>query len=263
MNYVEIANKIQDIVRRAGSVIISYKKENVLSFYTEGTQVKAELDIIIHNFLVESLGQLFPSIPILSEESIDSVNVFKIKSSEYSIVIDPIDGTSSLVHNFPGYVIQLALLNYGLPVVSVVYAPEFDHMFYAIRGAGAFLNYRPLAVRENQDVIRVIDNYPEPIDSLKKIIGRMRQAEYIESGSIGLKICRVADGTADFFFKDVVIRDWDLLPPYLILLEAGGYISKLDGSEIDFFNNSEFVHHGLVAMADKNYIQYLKENTHV
>ena len=62
---------------------------------------------------------------------------------------------------------------------------------------------------------------------------------YVESGSLSLKICRVADGVADLFVKDVEIRDWDVAAPMLILFEAGGVISQVDGAQFDLYGDFE------------------------
>ena len=68
---------------------------------------------------------------------------------------------------------------------------------------------------------------------------------YIESGSISLKICRIADGTADVFFKDVLLRDWDIAPAALILTEAGGNFTGICGKPFPFVG--EWVKPGVVA----------------
>jgi 3'-phosphoadenosine 5'-phosphosulfate (PAPS) 3'-phosphatase len=67
----------------------------------------------------------------------------------------------------------------------------------------------------------------------------------VESGSIGLKICLVAQGVADLFVKDVVVRDWDVAPPALILHEAGGCLRRFDGQEFRF--EGDFEKTGVIA----------------
>jgi 3'-phosphoadenosine 5'-phosphosulfate (PAPS) 3'-phosphatase len=73
---------------------------------------------------------------------------------------------------------------------------------------------------------------------------------YVECGSIALKICRVADGTADLFVKDVVVRDWDLAPAHLVLLAAGGILTDFRGEAIVYRGGME--KYGLVATASQD-----------
>ena len=73
------------------------------------------------------------------------------------------------------------------------------------------------------------DNYPEPRGIARRLVDGLPCTGYLESGSIGMKICRVAHGEADLFVKDVVLRDWDLAPGHLILSEAGGCMADLQG----------------------------------
>src|SRR5207253_4609201 len=71
--------------------------------------------------------------------------------------------------------------------------------------------------------LTLIDNYPNPRGVAADLYGELSFKKYVESGSTGLKICRVADGTADALFKDCGLRDWDIAAPHLILQEAGGH----------------------------------------
>lgn len=72
----------------------------------------------------------------------------------------------------------------------------------------------------------------------------------MESGSIALKICRIADGSADLFVKDVAVRDWDVAAPSLVLTEAGGTFTGMDGAPWHFGGNWE--KRGLIAASGKD-----------
>jgi len=74
-------------------------------------------------------------------------------------------------------------------------------------------------------------------------------AKYLESGSIGLKICMVAQGVADLFVKDVTVRDWDVAAPHLVLSEAGGVLRRFDGQEFELAGSFEKL--GLIAAASQ------------
>lgn len=91
----------------------------------------------------------------------------------------------------------------------------------------------------------MIDNYPSPRGAAADLFRDLSFTRYEESGSIGLKICRIADGTADVFFKAVAVRDWDVAGPQLILEEAGGILLDGVGSCIRYGSGGRI--EGLVA----------------
>ena len=91
------------------------------------------------------------------------------------------------------------------------------------------------------------DNYPAPRGIAADLIHDWDIPGYLECGSIGLKICRVAEGHADFFVKDVPVRDWDVAAPQLVLEEAGGQLSDSTGRRFPYAGG--FEHTGLIACA--------------
>ena len=128
-------------------------------------------------------------------------------------LIDPIDGTRSFVEgSSPGFVTQVALMRHGVPVEAAVFCPPLDLLYTARRGAGAALNGSRLSLDQTPGLAKLIDNYPQPREIAAAVVEAFGIPDYIKPGSIGLKICRIADGTADLFVKDVVVRDWDVAP---------------------------------------------------
>ncbi|GAB3494580.1 3'(2'),5'-bisphosphate nucleotidase CysQ [Nocardiopsis coralliicola] len=195
----------------------------------EGAQFKARADALAHTALSERLTAAAPGVPVLSEEDPDALP--ELRPERYWM-IDPIDGTASYVHGFPGYVTQAALVERGRPVLAVVYAPENDVMYTAVRGMGAERNGRRLAplAAAPPGAGALIDNTPEPRGIARAAYDRFGFAEYQECGSIALKLCRIAEGVAQLFVKDVPVRDWDIAAPQLLLAETGGGLLRLDGA---------------------------------
>jgi 3'(2'), 5'-bisphosphate nucleotidase len=102
------------------------------------------------------------------------------------------------------------------------------------------LNGQPLRVKPfDRARLSLVDNYPEPRGVAERLYRDLACAKYVESGSIGLKICLVAEGAADIFIKDVCVRDWDIAPPYLVLQEAGGVIAQYSGQPFEFLKEYE------------------------
>lgn len=211
----------------------------------QGMQLKTEADREAHQALVVALTALL-DVPVLSEE--DPESHAEIRPDKYWL-IDPIDGTASLAGGFDGFVTQAALMENGTPVLAAVYAPVLDRMYTAEKGAGAFCNGERIQVAQDENRLILVDNYPEPRATAAEMMEKLPCTGYLESGSISLKILRVADGSADLFFKDVVVRDWDVGAPVLILEEAGGTFTTVDGQPYPFSGNLE--KQGLIAARSK------------
>lgn len=213
----------------------------------EGSQFKARADAMAHRALSERLHAIDPRIPVLSEE--DPASLTRERPPRYWL-IDPIDGTASYVHGFPGYVTQAALVIGDRPEVAAVHAPETGTLYTAVRGRGAHRDGLPLPplapCAPGKGVLT--DNTPEPRGIALRVHERFGYSAYVESGSISLKLCHIAEGSAHLFVKDVPIRDWDMAAPDLVLAEVGGLAVRLDGG--DFGYRGPWEHTGLVAAAD-------------
>ena len=140
----------------------------------------------------------------------------------------------------------MALIEDNAPSLAAIYAPGLKLLYTAERAKGAFLNEKKLqAAAADNDMTTLIDNYPEPRGTALAAFNDLHFKKYIECGSISLKICKVADGTAQVFFKDIAIRDWDVAAPHLVLEEAGGMLREITGKAIPYAGDYE--HPGLVA----------------
>ena len=201
-------------------------------------------DRFAHETLTRELGRIAHGVPVVSEEDAPSQTLRRPKRY---LLIDPIDGTASYCGGFAGYVTQLALMEGGEPVLGAIYAPETEELFLAERSSGATRNGTNLAVECQPARKRLIDNYPEPRATASAMMDRLGCDGYVESGSLGLKICRIADRTAEIFFKDVILRDWDIAPAALVLKEAGGTLTGIDGKAFPY--HGDFVKPGVIAAA--------------
>ena len=224
--------KIIEIVTFLGNELIRYRTGLTRNSTFKGSNLKTGADIFAHRYLSEKL-QYVAELPVLSEEG--SLEDFGNRPSEYWI-IDPIDGTRSYVEGYPGWVIQLSLVKSHKSVLSVVYAPKLRELYHSVKDEGAYLNGKRLgATPEAFDDKILIDNYPEPRGIAKYIYECMDCEGYIESGSIGLKMCKIASGSATIFIKDVPVRDWDVAPSKLIIEEVGGQVAQLCGDQFELW----------------------------
>lgn len=236
---------LEDILRRLGTRMLGWRREGLTEGRWEGTQLKAWADAQAHAFLVDELSRRFPGVAIVSEE--DESTHAGGRPPEYWL-IDPIDGTASFCGGFEGFVTQAALMRGTRPVLGVVHAPAMDLTYAAAAGGPASCNGRVLGGPRPARAPVLVDNYPQPRGIAAELHATLPCGGYVESGSLGLKICRVADGTADLFVKDVIVRDWDLAPGQLVLESAGGTLADFGGAPIPY--SGGFARHGVVAAAD-------------
>lgn len=238
--------RIEKVLRDCGAMLLDCRAAGRTQGEWNGSQFKAKADDLAHDFLVAALGEAFPGVPVVSEE--DAASVAPCTGDHF--IIDPIDGTASFAHGFAGWVTQAAYINDGRPVMAAIYAPAVDEFFSSAKGAGSYCNGHQLRVDESKgNAESLIDNYPEPLGIALELSRALHISKYVESGSIALKICRIADRSADLFVKDMSPRDWDVAAPMLVLTEAGGIISDIAGTPLQL-GGSERRHQGLVAAAN-------------
>lgn len=224
-------DELGDAVVRVGDSLVKLRNSGPVEGLWIGAQLKTQADLRAHSLLVNELSAIDPTTPVLSEEDPDSWHL--IEKDRY-FIIDPIDGTASFAEGFPGFVTQVALIEKNHPKFAAIYAPEFDQLFTAILGEGAYLNSKRISILTPDRWNTLIDNYPEPRGVTAEAFRNLNLKEYIECGSISLKICKVADGTADIFFKNVLVRNWDIAAPHLVIEEAGGILRDIWGKEYDY-----------------------------
>jgi 3'(2'), 5'-bisphosphate nucleotidase/myo-inositol-1(or 4)-monophosphatase len=236
-------NQVEDLLRELGVQMVDWRRQGLTEGRWEGTQLKAIADQRAHDFLVEGLTRIDSTIPIVSEE--DLASLVEPRPSDYWL-IDPIDGTASFCNGFDGFVTQVARLREAQPILGVVHAPALELTYTAEADGPATCNGTVLHVSDSAAGAPIlIDNYPEPRGIAKTLLEGLPCRGYVESGSLGLKICRVADGTAGLFVKDVVVKDWDLAPGHLVLKQAGGVLWTADGETVPY--TGQFARCGIVA----------------
>jgi len=241
-----------EILKNVGDFLLENKSKGSITGQWIGAQYKTDTDLAAQKIIINELRKLSLKIPIISEE--DSSSHSNRRPKQYWL-IDPIDGTASYCEGFSGYVSQIALMQDMRPVIAAVYAPVVNKLYLAEYGSGATLNGNKLISKgKGLDKIVLVDNYPKPTGIAENVFKNLNCNSYVESGSIGLKICLIAENKANLFVKDVVFRDWDVAPGDLILNEAGGGIFDLNGKEITYNANIEKFQ-GLIATSNRDLVK--------
>ena len=227
MHYLETA---MEIAREAGALLAHYFERRV-PFELKGEfDLVTEADRASENLVVEKLRSYFPSHAIVAEEGSGAKG-----SSEYRWYVDPLDGTTNFAHSFPAFNVTLGLERAGEMIAGVVYDPIHQEMFTAERGAGAYLNHRPIHVSGTKKLSDSLASTGFPSRKRHHNINihfyyqlAMASHGVRRTGSAALDLAYVASGRLDFFWE-FGLKPWDQAAGVLLVTEAGGKISDMNG----------------------------------
>lgn len=252
-------DKLIEIARVAGKFLkdnegkIKEIKEKG-SFTNLVTNVDKGSEALIKNFISEN----FPDHGILAEESGAT-----LAAAEYRWIIDPLDGTTNYTHAYPVYCVSIGV-EYKGEVVAVVYDPNFDELFSAEKGSGAFMNGNKLSVTTTDSLERSLlatgfpyDIKRNPFNCVEHFNEFLMTVQAIRRlGSAALDICYVAAGRMDGFWE-VNLHPWDTAAAVLITTEAGGKVSDFTGGKYSIYQENILLSNGLI---HDRMIEVLKRN---
>jgi myo-inositol-1(or 4)-monophosphatase len=190
----------------------------------------------IEKFLVQAILQAFPQHGIIGEEGIFDQEDAYFKTQW---IIDPIDGTTNFIHNFPFYGISVGVVHKGIGMVGVVYNPLTHELFYAEKDNGAYVNdvrlslEQPLSLKEALISTSMFwedsrsKNHMHP--GVLQIYQEARGLRMV--GGAAISLCEIAKGTFNAYIAPA-LSTWDYAAGIIILKEAGGTITRLNGQPI-------------------------------
>jgi myo-inositol-1(or 4)-monophosphatase len=230
-----LATAIEAVVR-AGDLQMA-RFGSVLQVDKKGTiDIVTEVDVEVERMFRALIAERFPDHDILAEELQD----VPLRGARHRWVFDPIDGTTNYAHGLPIFCSSLALEIDGAPAVGAVYDPNRRELFTAERGVGAWLNGRPLRVAPTTELVDavLVTGFPYSVhtelDDVLRLFGAFvsRARAVRRLGSAAIDLCWVAAGRMDGFWE-AGLKPWDTRAGALIVEEAGGRISALDGGAWD------------------------------
>lgn len=233
---------VKKYVYQAGQAIFQMAVEGFETAYKANEDPVTTADLKADSILREGLTEDFPGTGWLSEETRDD---YSRLDKKMVWVVDPIDGTKEFVSGIPEYAVSVALVEYGLPVLAVVYNPATEEMFAAAKGQGAWLNgeainaehaltAKPVLLASRSEIRR---GEFEPFEPF---------AEIRPCGSIAYKLALVAAGMADATFSLGPKNEWDIAAGVLLVSESGGNVTNRSGAPFTFNQRSTLVD-GIVA----------------
>ena len=144
-------------IRKIGKLLIENKNNTEWSEIVNINKNTSVADYKIDKLLKNALIQFGIDIPYYSEEVVHSIQE---RPNEYWLA-DPIDGTSSWLGGYIGYVVQAAYIKNNQAIFSIIYWPEKDSLYHCYKGEGIFLNNKRFTNSNRQNKLVIVDNYPE------------------------------------------------------------------------------------------------------
>jgi myo-inositol-1(or 4)-monophosphatase len=226
----EFLETASDIAREAGALIAGFHARGI------GFELKGDYDLVTEadrtseRLIVERLGEHFPTHSVVAEEGGGQEG-----SSEYRWYVDPLDGTTNFAHGFPMFNVTLALERAGELIAGVIYDPIRDEMFSVEIGGGAFLNGKRIHVSKAARVedALVATGFPsrkrhENVNVHFYYQLAMMSHGVRRAGAAALDLAYVACGRLDAFWE-FGLNPWDMAAGVLLVREAGGTVSGMQG----------------------------------
>lgn len=232
---VQLAKEAGEILKNGfGSSFLISSKDGRHDLVTEYDQK-------VEKFLIEKIQLVYPDHFILAEESPKE----NFSTEDFCWIIDPLDGTVNFAHSIPFFSVSIAIAHRKEVIVGVVLNVMLDELFVAIKGKGAYLNGEKIQASKTLHLNDAIlatgfpyDLIYNPNHCIEHFIEILRLGVPIRRmGSAAIDLCYVASGRFDGFWE-VSLKPWDFSAGKLIVEEAGGLVSTIEGQPLKTFTTS-------------------------
>ena len=244
-------HKINFIAKKAGNEIIKIYQQDFEVDYKADNSPLTKADLKSNEIIIESLKDLYPEIPILSEENKEVPYNIR-RNWEYFWLVDPLDGTKEFVKKNGEFTVNIALIHKDTPVLGVIYAPVLEVLYYAQKEKGAFKQEKnkkpqrlPICREVNNDTLKVIVSKSHYSQETRDFVNNLKNKhektiEFIRIGS-SLKLCLIAEGKADIYPRLAPTMEWDIAAGQAIVEESKGRITKYKTKESIKYNKQNLL----------------------
>ncbi len=243
----------KELARAAGAAALAYYGGPLrIQHKDEINEPVTQADYAANDVIVRGLGAEFPADGLLSEESVDTDRRL---SRSRVWMIDPLDGTKGFIAGDGDFAVQIGLTVEGESVLGVVYAPAQDALYWAARGAGAWV-VRPeseperLQVSDEKEItrMRLAASRSHRSPRMDRVVRALGINEEVRRGSVGIKVGLIVERQCDIYIHlSPLTKQWDTCAPEAILSEAGGRFTDLFGDPYRYNSPDTQNRNGLVA----------------
>ncbi|MBD3229572.1 MAG: inositol monophosphatase [Candidatus Lokiarchaeota archaeon] len=233
------------IAKEAGNIVMKYynSHEDLNIDYKKDNSIVTKADIESEKFIRNSILKKYPDHTIIAEEE-----GLTEGNEEFIWCVDPLDGTTNFSIHYPFFCISIALYKKKEPIVGVIYFPSQDELYYCKKGSGSFLNRKKIHVSSQKSLKNAIIAFSsnKTIKTAKNISNlflefKMKQSQKLRHfGSAALELSYVASGRISGFLS-LGTKIWDISAGMLLIREAKGKVTKLNGNDYTFEDRDEIL----------------------
>jgi len=261
--------EINRIAKEAGEKIMEVYENGFDIETKEDNSPVTTADLAANTHIEHELNKLSPHFPILSEESATLPFEQRAERETYWLV-DPLDGTKEFINRRDSFTVNIALIHQNKPVLGVVYAPALNIGYFACKGHGSFKENGAstavqIKVRQIPEQLKIAGSRshagPELKAFLENVKSDLGDYELVSIGS-SLKMCMVAEGSADLYPRIGLTSEWDTGAAHCVVEEAGGKLVKTDMSELLYNTKDSLLNPFFFTIGNNNidWTKYLPEN---
>jgi len=237
-------DKIVAVAKDAGDGIMEIYDHDFQIAYKDDQSPLTEADTKSNEIICTALESMYPEIPMLSEENRE-IPYEERKHWEYYWCIDPIDGTKEFIKKNGEFTVNIALIHKNIPVLGVVYAPALGDMYKAKKGEGAFKNNQQLPLEMNdtpKKMLRVVASKSHLSEETQAFIDNLETEEIkqVSKGS-SLKLCMVAEGSADIYPRLAPTMEWDTAAADAIVRESKKMTYQFENNQAMVYNKKDLL----------------------
>ncbi len=244
---------VLELAKRAGEAILAVYRRDFQVEYKDDRSPLTKADLAAHQILLEGLSALSPSLPVLSEESAQLIPKVRRRGWTRYWLVDPLDGTREFVKRNDEFTVNIALVDDGVAVFGIVYAPALDELAWAADGHGAFLDTasgrEPLRTRRSPTppVLTISRSHSDA--ATQAVLAAVGEHEALSVGS-ALKFIRLAQGAADLYPRLGPTSEWDTAAGQCLLEVAGGALLAPDGRPFRYNQRDTLLNGRFLAFGD-------------
>jgi 3'(2'), 5'-bisphosphate nucleotidase len=240
------------IAQKAGDVIMEIYFKDFNIEYKDDKSPLTEADQKANEVIVDGLNNLSVKLPILSEEG-KKIPYDVRKEWDYFWMVDPLDGTKEFIKKNDEFTVNIALIHQNTPVLGVVYAPALGEMYSAKQGEWAYKNNERLPLKRNnspEKVLTVVASKSHLSGETELFIGTLKAATqeliFVSKGS-SLKLCMIAEGSADIYPRLAPTMEWDTAAADAIVRETGKIVYKYQKNSPIEYNKKDLLNPWFIA----------------
>ncbi len=245
-DYERLGHEIERLARKASEEILAiYEREDFTVRHKSDNSPLTEADMASHRLIAAGLSKLEPRLPVLSEENAGAITAEKRQSWQRYWLVDPLDGTKEFLKRNGEFTVNIALVEFGRPVLGIVHVPVSGRSYLGSadghaerREADGRMRVLRVAGPASDRATRIVGSRSHAggeLDGFAKALGKH---EFLAIGS-ALKFCLVAEGTADVYLRLKPTSEWDTAAGQAVLAAAGGAVTDLEGTPLRYNTRSD------------------------